>query len=156
MGVVGSEYCRRLCLQSGTLERRAAESIPDVEGVKEPVSGEELFTDVCKLGSGTIAGSNEGGFRADWKGGRGPSPWREGEFAVAGRFFCSFLGGESDGAGPKENVACAPKLMRREFDFWWLLSLLEAVERDQRFRLPKPSLVPLKLLDRLCPVLGRR
>jgi hypothetical protein len=71
------------------------------------VNGELLLTEVCRLGRVLIGGS----VIVDWsKGDRVILTCDEGEFAVEGRLFCSFLGGEEVS---RKEIAAPPNDIRR-------------------------------------------
>ena len=100
-----------------------------------PVNGDTPFTEVCKLGRVSIGGSVN---KEESKAVRVIFICEEGEFAVDGRFFCSFLGGDEvsmNEFGPP------PKDIRRPKELDRLCVLLaklevEAVLLDHLLRFP--------------------
>ena len=98
-----------------------------------PVNGEEALTEVCRLGSVFIGGrvieEESSGFRVS-------VTCEEGEFAVEGRFFCNFLGGEDvskNELGPPPNDIRRVKELER---LWVWDTVLDPVDLDHRLRLP--------------------
>ncbi len=98
-----------------------------------PVSGEEALTEVCRLGSVLIGGRvNE----EESNGARVIVTCVEGELAVDGRFFCSFLGGDEvskNELGPPPNDI---RLVKEPERLWVCDTVLDPVDFDHRLRLP--------------------
>jgi hypothetical protein len=100
-----------------------------------PVNGDTPFTEVCKLGSVIIGGSVN---KEESKAVRVIFICDEGVFAVEGRFFCSFLGGDevskNEFAPPLKDIR-RPKELDR---LCVLLAMLEveAVLLDHLLRFP--------------------
>jgi hypothetical protein len=100
-----------------------------------PVNGDTPLTEVCKLGRVSIGGSVS---KEESKAVRMIFICEEGEFAVDGRFFCSFLGGDEVS---RNEFAPPPKDIRRPKELDRLCVLLaklevEAVLLDHLLRFP--------------------
>ena len=97
-----------------------------------PVNGDEVLTEVCRLGSVFIGGRV---IEEDSNGVRIIVTWDEGEFAVAGRFFCNFRGGDDVS---KNELGPPPKDIRRvkELERLWVCDAVLELDFDHLLRLP--------------------